>query len=61
MVELDDYNILQLKHLVRSNLSRAHDLFSVRNLSISWLCMFSSKAMCDVTNEHLARLDLRES
>jgi hypothetical protein len=35
MVELDDCSILQLEHLVGSNLSRVHDLFSVQNLSIS--------------------------
>jgi hypothetical protein len=34
MVELDDCNILQLKHLVGSNFSRVHDLFRVQNLNI---------------------------
>jgi hypothetical protein len=61
IVKLDDYNILQVKHLVGSNLSRVYDLFSVQNLSISRLCMFKSQAMCRVTNEHLAWLDLRET
>jgi hypothetical protein len=60
MVELDDCSILQLKHLVGSNLSRAHDLFSIQNLNISQLHMFQCQAMCRVTNEHLARFDLRE-
>jgi hypothetical protein len=40
MVELDDYNILHLEHLVRSKQSRVHDLFSVQNLIISRLRMF---------------------
>jgi ribosomal protein S13 len=57
MIELDDRSILQLKHLVGSNLSRAHDLFSVQNVSISRLCMFRCHAMCRATNEHLAHLD----
>jgi hypothetical protein len=35
MVELDDCNILQLEHLVGSNLSKAHDLFNVQNISIA--------------------------
>jgi hypothetical protein len=35
MVELDDYSILQLGHLVRGRLSRGHDLISDQNLSIS--------------------------
>jgi hypothetical protein len=34
---LDDCNILQPGHLVRSRLSRPHDSISVQNLSISWL------------------------
>jgi hypothetical protein len=61
MAELDDCNILQLKHLVRSNLSRVHDLFSVQNLSISRLHMFKCQAMYLTTNEHLSRLDLTET
>jgi hypothetical protein len=39
MVGLDDCNILQPGHLVRSRLSRVHDSVSVQNLSISQLCM----------------------
>jgi hypothetical protein len=35
MVELDNCSILQLEHLVESRPSRVHDLFSVRNLSMS--------------------------
>jgi hypothetical protein len=61
MVELDDCSTLQLEHLVGSNLSRAHDLFSIRNLITLRLCMFKSQAMCRVTNKHLAQLDLRET
>jgi hypothetical protein len=61
MVELDDHNILQLEHLDGNNLSRAHDLFSVPNISISRLRMFKCQAMCRATNEHLARLDLKET
>jgi hypothetical protein len=57
----NEYNILQLEHLVRRNLSRVHDLFGIRNLGISWFRMFKSQAMCRVTNEHLAQLDLRET
>jgi hypothetical protein len=33
MVGLDEYNILQPWLLVKSRLSRAHDLISVQNLS----------------------------
>jgi hypothetical protein len=61
MVELDDCSILQLGHLVGSRMSRAHDSISVRNLSISRLRMLKCQAMCRATNEHLARLDLRET
>jgi hypothetical protein len=61
MVELDDNSILQLKHLVGSNLSRVHDLFSVQTLSSLRLCMFKCQAVCHATNEHLARLDLSET
>jgi hypothetical protein len=61
MVELDDYSILELKHLVGSRLCRAHDLFSVQNLSISQLRMFKCQAKCHATNEHLAQLYLRET
>jgi hypothetical protein len=61
MVELDDCCILQLKHLDGSNLSRVHDLFNVQNLNISLLRMFKCQTMCRTTNEHLARLDQRET
>jgi hypothetical protein len=61
MVELDDCSVLQLEHLVRSNLSRAQYLFSIWNLIISQLRMFNSHAICRMTNEHLARIDLRET
>jgi hypothetical protein len=61
MVGLDDYNILQPGHLVRSRLGGMHDSFSVQNISISRLCMFECQAMCCTTNGHLARLDLRET
>jgi hypothetical protein len=61
MVELDDSSILQLENIIGSNLSRAHDLFSVRKLSILRLHMFKCQAMCHMTNEHLARLDLSET
>jgi hypothetical protein len=61
MVQLDNCNILWLEHLGGSNLSRVYDLFSVWNLSISQLHMFKCQAMCRVTNEHLAQLDLRET
>jgi hypothetical protein len=58
IVKLDDCSILQCEHLVRSNMSRAHDSFNVQNLSISHLCMLKSQVMCHMTNEHLARLYL---
>jgi hypothetical protein len=61
MVELDDSSILELKHLVGRRLSRAHDLFSVWNLSISRLRVLKCQAKCYATNEHLAWLDLRET
>jgi hypothetical protein len=61
MIRLDYYNILQPRHLVESRLGGMHDLFSARNLDISQLHMFKSQAMCCATNEHLARLDLRET
>jgi hypothetical protein len=61
MVELDDCSILQLEHLVRSRLSRAHDLFSVRNLIIWRLCMLKCPAMCHAIDEQLDRFNLRET
>jgi hypothetical protein len=39
MAGLDNYNILQLGHLVISILRGMHDSISVQNLSISWLRM----------------------
>jgi hypothetical protein len=39
MAGLDDYNILQPGHLVRSRLGGMHDLISIQNLSISRLRM----------------------
>jgi hypothetical protein len=39
MIGLDDCIILQPEHLVESKLSRAHDLVSVRKLSILRLRM----------------------
>jgi hypothetical protein len=39
MARLDDRNILQLRHLVESRPSRAHDSVNIQNPSISWLCM----------------------
>jgi hypothetical protein len=55
-----------LQHLTAWTLSQkqtggTHDSFSVWNLSISRLRMFKCHVMCRVTNEHLARLDLRET
>jgi hypothetical protein len=61
MVELDDCSFLQLEHLVKNNLSRAHELFSVQNLNISRYRKFKCQVMCCVTNEHLAQFDLRET
>jgi hypothetical protein len=61
MVETDECKILQLEQLVKSRSSKAHDHFSVQNLITSRLHMFKSQAMCHVTNEHLARFDLREN
>jgi hypothetical protein len=58
---LDDCSILQLEHLVRSRLGGVHNSFNIWNLSISWLRMFKCQAMCYATDEHLARLDLRET
>jgi hypothetical protein len=40
MAGLDDCSILQPGHLVQSRLEGMYDLFSVQNLSISWLCKF---------------------
>jgi hypothetical protein len=42
MAGLDDYNILQPRHLVRSRVGGTYDSFSVQNLSISRLQMFKS-------------------
>jgi hypothetical protein len=39
MAGLDDYNILQLGHLVRSRLGGTHDLISIQNYNISLLHM----------------------
>jgi hypothetical protein len=61
MAKLDDYNILQLRHLVRSRLSRVHDSASIQNLNISQLRMLKCQTMCRMTNEYLAQLDLRET
>jgi hypothetical protein len=61
MVELDDCNILQPGHLVRSRLGGVHDSFSVQNLIISRLRMFKCQVMCHATGRHLARLDLIET
>jgi hypothetical protein len=61
MVELDDCSILQFEHLVESRLSRVHDSVSIQNITISRLRMLKCQAMCHMTNEHLARLDLRET
>jgi hypothetical protein len=61
MAELDHCNILQLGHLVRSRLSRAHDSVYIQKLSISRLCMLKCEAMCSANDKHLASLDLRET
>jgi hypothetical protein len=61
MAGLDDCNILQSGHLVRSRLRGMHDSFSIQNLNISHFHMFKSQAMCRSTNEHLACFDLRET
>jgi hypothetical protein len=61
MAGLEDYRILQPGHLVESRLGGMHDSFNVQNLSISRLRMFKSQVMCRATNEHLARLNLRET
>jgi hypothetical protein len=61
MVRLDECSILQARHLVESRLRGTHDSFSIWNLNISQLRMFKIQAMCRVTNEHLAQLDLRET
>jgi hypothetical protein len=61
MVELDDCNILQPGHLVRSRLGGVHDSFSVQNLIISRLRMFKCQVMCHATGRHLAQLDLIET
>jgi hypothetical protein len=52
MTGLDDCSILQPRHLVKSRLGGTHDLFSIQNLNISWLCKFKCQVMCRVTNEH---------
>jgi hypothetical protein len=61
MAEVDDCNILQLGHLVKSRLSRAHDSISILNLSISQFCKLKCQVMCRAIDEHLAQLDLRET
>jgi hypothetical protein len=61
MAGLDDYSILQPRHLVESRLGGMHDSLSVQNLSISRLRMFKCQAMCRMTNVLLAQLDLRET
>jgi hypothetical protein len=58
---LDDYIILQYGHLVGSRLGATQDSFNIRNISISRLHLFKCQAMCHVTNEHFARLELRET
>jgi hypothetical protein len=52
MAGLEDCSILQSGHLVESRLGGTHDLFSIQNLSISWLCKFKCQVMCHATNEY---------
>jgi hypothetical protein len=61
MANLDDCNILQLRHLVGSRLSRVHDSINVQNLNILWLHILKCQAMCHAIDEHLAQLDLSET
>jgi hypothetical protein len=59
MAGLDDCNILQLRHLVKSRLGGMHDLISVQTLRSHSFACTSSQAMSPVTKEHLAWHDLR--
>jgi hypothetical protein len=61
MAWLDDYNILQLRHLVRNRLGETYDLISVQNLRLHSFACGSSQAMRCVTKEHLARRGLRQT
>jgi hypothetical protein len=61
MAGLDDYNILQLGHLVKNRPRGTHELISIQNLrSHSFACR-SNKAMCPATEEHLACHGLRQT
>jgi 5-methylcytosine-specific restriction endonuclease McrA len=54
MAELDDCNILQLRHLVRKRLGGAQDSINVQNLISHGFACMSSQDMSHVTKEHLA-------
>jgi hypothetical protein len=60
IVELDDYNILQPRHLVGSRLGGSHYSISIWNLSSHGFACTSSQAMSLTTKEHLVWHDLRQ-
>jgi hypothetical protein len=61
MAGLDDYNILQSRHLVKNRLGGMHDLIGVQNLISHSFACGSSQAMSYATEEHLAWRDLRQT
>jgi hypothetical protein len=61
MAGLDDCSILQSGHLVRNRLAGTYDSISVPNLRSHVFTCTSSQALSNVTKEHLAWHDLRET
>jgi hypothetical protein len=61
MAGLDDCNILQSEHLVRNRLGGTNDSISVPNLRSHVFACTSSQVMSNMTKEHLAWHDLRET
>jgi hypothetical protein len=61
MAGLDNYSILQPRHLVKNKLGGTHDSIIVQNLRSHGFACTSSQAMSRVTKEHLAWRDLRET
>jgi hypothetical protein len=54
MAGLDDYSILQPRHLVENRLGGMHDSISVQNLKSHDFTWTSSQGTSRVTKEHLA-------
>jgi hypothetical protein len=61
MARLNDYNILQPRHIVGSRLGGMHDLINVQNLSSHDFACTSSQAKSHMTKENLAQHDLRQT